>query len=69
MVAREWGGLVKVDVRACALTVVPEMHSLVSVRMFVQIMAKGETERRNGRQAPERILFMNRFTSHRATKT
>ena len=66
---REWGGLVKVDVRACAVTVVPEMHALVSLCMFIQIMAKGETERGNGKQARETIFYLNRFTSHRAAKT
>ena len=33
------------------------------------IMAKGETERGNGKQARETIFYLNRFTSHRAAKT
>ena len=32
-------------------------------------MAKGETERENSKQMLEIIFYLNRFTSHRATKT
>ena len=32
-------------------------------------MVKGVRERENGKQVPKRIFSLNRFTSHRATKT
>ena len=34
-----------------------------------KIIAKGETESENSKQAHETIFYLKRFTSHRATKT